>query len=270
MPVDSNEKAGTPGFSIASTLASSSLNSNGDRLRDVALLPQYEKILKGSDPSRFSRFRNLCGDGYVGELIGGGEFNAVINIETSSTAEREAISASIGGSYMAFSGSAEFSKTVQAATSGKDVRIYSFRRGGNGTPIAITLNDISTQASQLPQLVKDSAVPLRATIYSYLTLLGDPNIDFQNFSVRESSINELADKNFQIDERISELSYIINHPKEFQTDPFDLPKLTKELAETKKIKSLLYLAANECFRNAGVCKKIDFALPNITVRPARN
>jgi hypothetical protein len=71
------------------------LTAKGPSLRDVALKPKYLRLLKSG---KLDRFRELCGDGYIGEFIVGGEFKALIQIHTASRAERQVLSASVSAS----------------------------------------------------------------------------------------------------------------------------------------------------------------------------
>ena len=75
-------------------------------------------------------FRRRCGDGFVNAVITGGEFYGVIEIQTASEEDKQAVSASLDVSGPTWSASAEFSKAVTSAVANKSVRIWTSQRGG--------------------------------------------------------------------------------------------------------------------------------------------
>jgi hypothetical protein len=90
-----------------------------------------------------------------------------------------------------------------------------------------------------------------------------------DFQKRELSINKLARLGEVAAERQSELSYIANHPDEFQSSPFDLPRIAAELQALAKFQSTVHTKADDCFSENGLCSVEDLAVPNQVVRPAR-
>jgi hypothetical protein len=246
-----------------------SLKGVSTQLRDVHLKQEFLDLLKSDSPDRFKRFRTLCGDGYIGEFVTGGEFKAVVRIDTTSMTEREAISASVSASFASAGGAASFQQSLSKVASGKNVRVWTYRRGGNGAPIATTLTDIADQVSKLPSLVATAPVALSIAVSSYLIIINDLSINIPDLQTRQQAILQLAALNNTESERAAQLSYIINHPEEFTSAPFDLPKMAAELSALKKFQSAIYDRAATCFAQDGNCQTSGLDLPNETVRPAR-
>ncbi|MGR9179744.1 hypothetical protein ACU8OR_30055 (plasmid) [Rhizobium leguminosarum] len=246
-----------------------SLSGKGKGLRDVVLKPNYLKLLQSKDQEALQRFRLLCGDGYIGEFIEGGEFNAVVQIHTTSQSQRESLSAAVSATISMASGSASFASTVASIAKTNDVKVWTFRRGGSGTPIAITPESIATQASSLPALVQSSPAPLRMAVFSYVTLLDDPDIRLLDLNATEAFIQKLRVELNDARDREAEIRYILSHAGEFYANDSDLPKLLAELGELVKFEAYVHDNAIECIGASGSCSETIPALPAVTVRPGR-
>ena len=78
------------------------------------------------------RFRERCGDGFIQSYLTGGEFHAIVQIQTSSKEEMEKINASIKGSYFTASGSVDFNKEMESIVKSSSTVVNSFQVGGEG------------------------------------------------------------------------------------------------------------------------------------------
>ena len=249
-----------------SYIINASLTAKGPSLRDVKLKPQYLRLLKSG---KLDRFRGLCGDGYIGEFIVGGEFKALIQIHTASRAERQALSGSVSASMSMASGSASFSSLLATISKTNETKILTYRRGGSGTPIAITPDTIAAQASALPEIVRLSPVPVRMSIFSYITLLDDPTIPLFDFDKREDEIVQLSHLYDAARDREVEINYIISHGSEFYIQDPDFPKLMTERNQIINYKSSMQNLAKTCVQKPDACAAKLPQLPNETVRPGR-
>jgi hypothetical protein len=245
------------------------LSAKGPAIRDVKLKPQYLTLLRAGTLESVERFRKLCGDGYIGEFIVGGEFKSVVQIHTKSRAERESLSGSVSGSMSMASGGASFTNSVTKISKTNDVKILTYRRGGAGVPVAITPDTIAQQASALPEIVKSSSVPLRMSIFSYLTLIDDPTIPIQTLDDRETHIRAFRTLYLAARDRDAEISYILTHGDEFYTKESDIPILVLELNKLKTFETALQDAALGCVQRPESCPDTTPILPDQTVRPGR-
>jgi len=246
----------------------SSIRQKGKSLLADSLKEPYKKLIASGKPEMLSRFRTICGDGYITEMPKGGAFKAIIQITTNSRAETEAMAASIGGSYAAASGAASFSSSVKKAASTNEVRIWSFRRGGNGA-VPITADDIATAAASLPISVAQTGVPLQVAVFSYATVLDDLAVDLGTFTERASKIEKLANLSADARNQLSDAQFIIDHPSQFYSTPGDLPQLAQEVEDLNGFRLLIQQRADLCVKSDGVCYLDDLTPPQPSARPAR-
>ncbi|WP_291851213.1 hypothetical protein [Bradyrhizobium sp.] len=246
----------------------SSIKQKGKSVLAETLKEPYRKLLASGKPELLGRFRSICGDGYITEMPTGGEFKAIIQIATNSRSETEAMAASIGGSYAAYSGAASFSNSVKKAASTNEVRIWSFRRGGGG-PVPITPDDIATEAANLPVSAAKTPAPLQIAVFSYTTVLDDPSIPLDTFSERAAQIEKLADLSSRARNQLGDLQFIMNHPSQFYSRPTDLPQLAQEAESLNEFRALIKHRADECIKSDGACYIGDLTPPQPSVRPAR-
>jgi hypothetical protein len=246
----------------------SSIREKGDSLLADGLKDPYKKLLASGKPEWLNRFRSICGDGYITEMPKGGEFKAIIQIATNSRSETEAVAVSIGGSYAAASGAASFSSAVKKAASSNEVRIWNFRRGGEG-PVPITADDIASEAANLPVKVEKAPTPLQIAVFAYTTVLDDPSIPLETFTERAAQIEKLAALSAAARNQIGDVQFIMDHPSQFYSKPTDLPQLAQEASELNDFRLLIMQRADRCIKSDGACYLDDLILPRPTVRPAR-
>jgi hypothetical protein len=118
------------------------------------------------------QFITQYGDSFIYGLITGGEFFAVLEIESSTVSEFREIKASLSGkaSFGLFSGSAgaEFEQSLQRITSSYQMKATIFRNGGSGALGSITPSDLVKQALDFPSEVVDGkAIPYEALVIPY-------------------------------------------------------------------------------------------------------
>jgi hypothetical protein len=245
-----------------------SVRHKGKSVKVQDLQDRYKRLLSSGNSEAYRRFRSICGDGYIAEMPVGGDFKAVVQITTNSRSESQALSISLGGSYSALSGAASFSNAVKKAAQTNEVRIWNFRRGGEG-PVPITPDEIATSAANLPVNVKQAPVPLQAAVYSYLGILDDPMLPLATFSERAAQIEKLASISARARDQLSDVNYIISHPAQFFGQPTDILQLTNEQNALISFRQSVSIRADQCIRADGLCVVDDFSIPTPLARPAR-
>lgn len=246
----------------------SSIRQKGKSLLASSLKEPFKKLVASGRPEMLSRFRTICGDGYITEMPKGGEFKAIIQIATNSRAETETMAASIGGSYAAASGAASFTSAMKKVASTNEIRIWSFRRGGEGA-VPITADEIATAAANLPVNVAHMGAPLQVAVFSYTTVLDDPTVDLGTFSVRTAQIEKLANLSAEARNQLSDAQFIMDHPSQFYSVPTDLPQLAQEAKDLADFRLLIQQRAEVCIKSDGLCYLDDLVPPAQTARPAR-
>ncbi|PDT20050.1 hypothetical protein [Rhizobium hidalgonense] len=245
-----------------------SVRRKGKSVQVQDLQERYKKLLFSGNPNAYRRFRAICGDGYISEMPVGGDFKAVIQITTSSQKESEQVAASMGGSYSIFSGAASFSSAVKKVSETNEVRIWSFRRGGEG-PVPITADDIASNAANLPVSVKDAPAPVQIAVINYIGVVDDPMLPMATFTERAAKINLLGSLSAKARDQSADARYILDHPNQFFGQPSDLFELNAELAALNDFRKLVSARADECVNSEGYCMTDDLTVPLPIARPAR-
>ena len=231
-------------------------------MRDVELTKDASDLYSSHGPAAF---RERCGDEYVSGLITGGEFRSVIEIDTHSQEEKDALSAAIGGSYKIFSGSAELESTLTKILSTNKTQVYAYVSGGTGQVIQIDPKDMLYQATHFAATIQgEQAAPVNALTAPYRTLKlpdGPAPLDISNqMAFMQSASKSIAD----IRQAINNIDYITYHPEEFVE-----PNMTV-LAETRNQLAANYntirASASTCYRDLNKCEmpqlaKVDLSLP---------
>ncbi|WP_157386334.1 hypothetical protein [Rhizobium leguminosarum] len=249
-------------------LVSSEVDGKGDSIRDVKLKDRYLKLISSGKASSLARFRDICGDGYIGEFTMGGLFQAVVQIHTRSQAETESLAATVGASFTMASGSASFSSSLKKIATTNEVKIWTFQRGGAG-PIPLTPDEMAAKAAALPDSVKSAATPTQAAIFSYIMLLEDPDLPLIDFTKRERAFSYLSERLRTARDQEADLQYILDHPNEFYFSPADLPRLANERRDLDDFRTVIEAQAQACAENAGDCTINEIPMPVPTSRPAR-
>lgn len=106
-------------------------------------------------------------------------------------------------------------------------------------------------------------------MFSYVTLLDDPDIRLLDLNATEAFIQKLRVELNDARDREAEIRYILSHAGEFYANDSDLPKLLAELGELVKFEAYVHDNAIECIGASGSCSETIPALPAVTVRPGR-
>ena len=120
----------------------------------------------------FPRFKERCGDSFLRSYTTGGEFHAFIQVQTSSKEEKESISASVQGSYLTVSGSAEFNSKMQSIVKNSTTVVKSYQIGGSGIDTAPCLDVacVADRVSKFTDAVAQNPVLFDAEVANYSVL----------------------------------------------------------------------------------------------------
>lgn len=113
-------------------LASVKVENNTEKMRNVRFNDHAIRLIKDDDSKRF---QEVCGDEFVIGKISGGEFHAIIEIQTKSVQDKKSIDAKLSGSYGIFSGSSQFEKSIDSIAKTNSVQVYVYSSGGSGEAI---------------------------------------------------------------------------------------------------------------------------------------
>jgi hypothetical protein len=135
-----------------------------DLLRGVAGQP--------ASAAKLARFRMRCGDGFLHSYTTGGEYHAMIQVLTSSAEEKRAVSSSLAGNYLTFSGSAAFETALQKIVNNSSTLVRTYQIGGEG-PRTSACADVSCVTNRLDEFtvaVSENPVVYSTTVKPYSTL----------------------------------------------------------------------------------------------------
>ncbi|TXM94944.1 hypothetical protein [Methylobacterium sp. WL116] len=251
-----------------SYVVESAVRQKGPSIDVQDLQNRYKVLLNSKKEDAYRRFRMICGDGFISEMPTGGDFRAVVQIATNSQKANESTAASLGGSYGTTAAAGSFANAVKKAAQSSEVRLWSFRRGGDG-PVPITADDIASSAANLPTLARQSPAPVQIAVMNYIGVLDDPTLPLPTFIERSSSIAGLARMSSKARDQISDVRYILDNPEQFYGQTSDIFQLNNELNALVSFREVVSARADQCMLLDGGCVIGDLSVPSPLARPAR-
>lgn len=219
------------------------------QMRDVRLTESAAALVASGEGERF---RERFGDSFVRGLLTGGEFFAVLEIETSSEGEKEDVSGQVEGGYGTFSAEVEFSSSVAALASHSSVKVSSFQRGGDTTQ-AETASAIAKKALEFgPDVAGDRGVPYAVTLMDYrsLDMPAEPNwVDLQN---AKDVIRATLRLRASVLTVLNDIDYILTHRNQFE--PHDTEQLNATRNRLAAAFNGLTDAASRCADDVSQCR----------------
>jgi hypothetical protein len=245
-------------------LVSAEVKNEARAAKSAVLKKDVAKRL-AADPKKYlDQFRVRCGDEYLAGVTTGGEFRAVIEVQTDSEEERHQLAAEIASSVavesLAEAGrESKIEATLKRVATDKQVKIWSFQRGGNGadaTPPA-TVDEMIARARAMPEIVSkpQAARTLSATFQDYTTLELDLPTDYvKQLAAAKRTVAQIGAKQGALLDRRADVDYILAHPSAFAgLDAAALAELTKAKANMDGQLKKLYEAAQICFTELKGC-----------------
>lgn len=215
-------------------------------------------------------FYRKCGNRYVKSLAIGGEFVAVVNIETSSQVEREALRASLTVVAKGYgSASAEYKQAMERISKSyqKDIRII--RNGLNERVPKLDLETLVAYSLEFPEKINNSnGVPVGLEYSDYRTV--DPDIDV--YSSQEIVVTRMSDKFGELYTMLGDLEYYSRHKASgmfFPPMSDETLRRHREVVGDATLKSKL--AFNACAEDPGTKCRLEL-FPDLEVavpRPAQ-
>lgn len=236
------------------------------RMRDVKLTSDAFDLLKSKGSEAF---RKRCGDEFIAGLSTGGEFFGIFEIKTEDQTNKQTIEASVraSGALGAWKVGADFKNAIEKVSRTNQIRAVVLQRGGQNTTLPITVDEMINRAINFPANVAgNQAYAILGTFLGYDTLElpdGKNPIDTQQ---QQDVLLKLASYRLTYLNLLSNIEYILNHPKEFEVfDPLDIQNKANLIRETL---NNIAQSASTCFNDYTKCKLL--ALPALdTSLPSR-
>jgi hypothetical protein len=187
----------------------------GTKLKESAL-----SLLRGvagqpATAKQLARFRQRCGDGFLQSYTTGGEFFAAIQVQTSSAEEKKAVSSSIAGNYLTFSGSAEFSTALSKIVNNSSTVVRTYQIGGESTDAA-ACSDVSCVTARISSFT--SAVSKKPVVFS-TTVKPYKVLALPNDATTPTDIAVTLDAMETINRERNSARDLLNRLIDVQTDP---------------------------------------------------
>jgi hypothetical protein len=201
------------------------------------------------------RFRERCGDGFIGSITSGAEYYGLIEIATSSEVEKRDVKAAVSASGGIWSAKVEFEKAVNSAVKNKTVHVRTIQGGGDaaqGRPckdvecILRRVDEMLGVSSTHPQLIDIAVISYRALA---LPRDADLPIDVQAKQEVESMIVER--KMDMLDYRARYRDALM-HP--FYVENYDAKRVQEQLSACETNITKLHAAASACYRSHQACE----------------
>ena len=215
-------------------------------------------------------FRAAFGDLYIKGMETGGEYYAIVEIQTSSTDDQTNISQQLDASGFFGSDSVDttFTSSFDKVTGSRSLTVNVFERGGAGVGAAqsVDVGTMLNKAMNFPVAVQTSPVAYRVELQDYvsLDLPPPPNaVDIQN--AKDVLQDDASQRNVLLQFR-NDLAYIRSHPDQFETPTTDLNTLDNQAADAL---NQISKAASACLNDIKVCQFVKVTMPDAGKLPKR-
>ena len=253
--------------------------TSAQRLQDEQLVPAAEDLLRAG---QLDLFRQRFGDVYVKGIETGGQYCALIEIESTGKADQLNLSNTLEGNFpQATAGSGGRGPPIDndpffilSCIGSRHVTIAPpFQRGGLPGPREPSVLDVLTKAEGLPGEMQDGAIPLLVELQDYASL-GVPTppdgIDLQRV---RAVLQQYVENRATLINILNDIAYIRQHPDQFGGD-FDPPFFNSILdaleSQARTELDARTRAASDCLHDFRHCAFQDPHLPSREALPARN
>jgi hypothetical protein len=232
----------------------------GEKLVDTAA----ELLAAGNT----TRFREEFGDFYIKGIKTGGEYWAIVEIETTDSSDQTDISNKlqtagffgVGGADLATT----FSDNFLKVTGSRTLNIVAFQNGGagQGAKQEVQPGEVVTKAQNFPAEVSKDPAAFQVELQDYKALdIPNPPDPIQLQKAKDQ-LGEFARNRATLMQFLNDIAFIKEHPEQFESfDNNSLDNLEQQIAGTL---NQITDAASSCFNDVNKC---DFQPVNI---PSRN
>ena len=232
-------------------------------IKDYKLTDEAIDYLKNYGEDSF--FENF-GDEFVATTTSGGEFLAILQINTETLEEKKKIAGEMSGSYGYFSAAADFSASLAKFNFHSSTRLFLMRRGGAGA--LPDINGIKAAALNFPDEVAANAgnpVMIQLMTLPYAITTNRPNnIRLINIEKQRDALERLVLLREKATLKINDYRYASETPYLF-TDP-DVTAINNALVTCRTLVRQIDESALQCRETRGrscVEPPIDIPIVNL-------
>jgi hypothetical protein len=240
---------------------------------DEKLVDAGKTLLGQGTDAGNKRFREEFGDIYIKGVETGGEFMAIVEIETRSDQEKQDISNKLeAGGFFGVGGAdlaSTFTSNFAQVTSNATLNINSFQRGGEGEGAVqqISVGALIEKARTFAIQVMQRPVSYRVQTQDYLALdlPTPPNvIDLQN---AKDVLQRYETQRATLLQALNDANYVMSHSDQFE--PFSADALTKFTQGISTSLNNISKSASSCVNDIRSCKFDEEPVPDRNLLPKR-
>lgn len=167
--------------------------------------------------SGWHAFTVAYGPEYIGGMVDGGQYHALIQIRTSDFSKREELRVKFSASGFGAKLDASFANELKESLKNVETRITLFQSGGIGDRLEASLDQMIEQALTFPRVAAEHPVPFLAIVESYRnTVPLPPTPDSPlDLATRNDTLEELGHKYLWYRDYRANLDYVLTHMQDF-------------------------------------------------------
>ncbi len=261
-------------------LVSARIRNETTNLKNLRIKDSVKAQLAANPEQGLNQFRAQCGDSFMSAFSTGGEYQAVIEIRTDTDeattnlkngySSRFSAGAATGGT------SSEIEAGITAMTSNRDVRIWTYQRGGAGESEVGLVANVQDMMARLKRLA-DSARqgqnprPLTATFADYFTLaLPLPDSYRDRLNAAKDVIENLASAQTALLDLQANLDYVVTQPAAFVgVDAAKLKQIRDVKRQIEDSMKKIRDRGRACAANYATCLMVENVAPPAIDVPRR-
>jgi hypothetical protein len=248
------------------------VNTSKHLLNETLKNPGPDLLRQGTDEAN-NRFRAEFGDLYIKGIETGGEYFAIVEIETKSDDEKKDISNKLeAGGFFGVGGAdfaMTFSENFSQATTNESLKIVSYEIGGAGAGAKqeVIVGDLIAKAQNFPEQVLAKPASFRVELQDYdsLDIPKPPNqVDLQK---AKDVLQRYESQRTTLLRILNDITYIVNNADQFE--PFNASDLGALADSASESLNKISEGASNCLDDIKACSFVAAGVPNINVLPKR-
>jgi hypothetical protein len=232
-------------------------------LREPEFLDEPKDLLKRG---KWDEFFEMYGREYIEGEIAGGQYYALVHIQTSKATDQQEVRLKLSAHYGPLKAGVELNKTLEEIQEKYSMNVLVIQSGGSGDILELKIDQMLEQARNFPQLVKDNPVPIAALTSEYKNTVplppGTPSPSSLPIIRRRETLEELGREYLKLRDYKGNLTFVLEHLPEFDEHRgLEAPQLEQKRAEyetdlnaTAKELDMIVNSAEKCASDYHLCK----------------
>jgi len=236
------------------------------RMKNPQLLPEARDLLANGNATGF---RERFGDVFVRGLRTGGEFFAVLEIQTSNDQEVQAITneAEASGAFgIGFDVKTKFIDFVSKAAQNHVLNVFSVQLGGAETTAQTQIEAIIDKAARFAASARDIAAKYQVDVASYKILDLPPQANFLDLQQQKETLQTVFRDRTILIERLNDIDFMLLNANQFTTPSINLNDVRRQVVDAV---NQFTDAGSHCINVPTDCKQPNVKIPDLSGLPER-